>query len=82
MDSSRAVSFIIYLHNFRDDSSVQSYCLDNNKTKERLVIKRTDPPHQYVTITRHPMHANEQWVEQMSKNMDAEYESRIIKVEI
>jgi hypothetical protein len=82
MDSSRAVSFFIYLHNFRDDSTVQSYCLDNTKTKERMVIKRTDPPHQYVTITRHPMQANEQCVEEMSKDMDPEYESRIIIVEV
>jgi hypothetical protein len=87
MDSSRAASFIIYLHNFRDAPSVQSLCLDNTKTRERLMIKRTDKQYQYatiqyVTIARYPMQANEQWVEEMSKDLDPEYESRIIIVEI
>jgi hypothetical protein len=87
MDSSRAVSFIIYLHNFPDAPTVQSLCLDNTKTKERLVMKRTDKQYQYatiqyVTIARHPMQANEHWVAEMSKDLDPEYESRIIIVEI
>jgi hypothetical protein len=88
MDSSRAVSFIIYLHNFQDTPSVQSLCLDNTKTRERLVIKRTDKQYQYATIqyvtfARYPMQAKpEHWVEEMSKDLDPEYESRIIIVEI
>jgi hypothetical protein len=88
MDSSRPVSFFINLRNFRYDPSFQSFCLDNTKTKERLVLKGMDQPFQQFpfvtcgTFARHPMQANEQWVEEMRKELDPEYESRIIKVEI
>jgi hypothetical protein len=51
------------------------------------VIKRTDKQYQYatiqyVTIARYPMQANEHWVAEMSKDLDSEYESRIIIVEV
>jgi hypothetical protein len=60
MEATQAVSFFIKLEIFRDDDSVQSLTLENDKTQEQLVIKGKTEGHDFVSISRYPMGTNEE----------------------
>jgi hypothetical protein len=46
-------------------ANVQSISLANDKTQEKLVIEAIDPRLGYVTISRYPMKATEEWIKEM-----------------
>jgi hypothetical protein len=59
-----------------DAATVQSLSLDNNRTHEKLVINGngTAPTNtnleDYVTISRYPMGATEEWIKEMTKDIE------------
>jgi hypothetical protein len=66
MNSNRAISFFIHIY-WRNVSEVSSYSLDNCQTQEKLVIKEDAD---CVTISRYPIEASEEWVEEMGKYLE------------
>jgi hypothetical protein len=84
MASKHPVNYFIRLYNFRDVTNLQSFCLDNSQTNERLVIKEEEEdnvdeyeyPQTYFLISRHPIGASEKWIKEMdigTDNEDYEY---------
>jgi hypothetical protein len=67
MASKQSISFFIHLLKFRNASNVQTVSQENNQTKEKLVIKGIYENERYgrVLITRHPMEANGEWIDEM-----------------
>jgi hypothetical protein len=76
MASNQAVSYFIHLYYFRRDIvNLQSFCLDNSQTNERLVIKEDNEDehhHKYLLISRHPIVASEKWIKEMDIGTDYE----------
>jgi hypothetical protein len=70
MEARLPISFFIHLDHFRDADTVQSFSLDNAKTNEKLVIKRVTRRSDSMTISRFPMDAAEEWIEEMAKYED------------
>jgi hypothetical protein len=71
--SNQAVSYFIYLYNFRNVANLQSICLDNSQTNERLVIKdgnKDEDSFTYLLILRHPIGASEKWIKEMDIGPD------------
>jgi hypothetical protein len=91
LDANQAVSFFASIIGDAT-ADVQSLSLDNNKTQETLVIQglHTDPNMKdFVTISRYPMGATEEWIKEMKKGMEVvakrdycEYEERKIFVKL
>jgi hypothetical protein len=50
------------------DANVQSESVDNNMTQEKLVIKGVD--NDRVTISRYPIKASVEWIEEIEKNVE------------
>jgi hypothetical protein len=50
----------------------QTLSLDHDITKEKLVIKGTTSQYGPMTISRYPMGATEEWIEEMAKYADAD----------
>jgi hypothetical protein len=65
LDANQAASFFIQLLSFRDDDSVQYQTLENDKTGEKLVIKKRSTSRESVTISRCPIGTNEEEWEEM-----------------
>jgi hypothetical protein len=67
-----AVSFFVKVYNpspwLHVARNVQSESVDNNMTQDKLVIKRVD--NDYVTISRYPMAAQVEWIEEMQKSVE------------
>jgi hypothetical protein len=68
-----AVSFFVKLYNpfpsrILGAVQIQVESVDNNLTQEKLVIKRVDNNH--VTISRYPMAAREEWIEEMEQSVE------------
>jgi hypothetical protein len=94
LDANQAVSFFVCIQIWNRDEAahVQSLSLDNNKTQENLVIQGLDiDPNLigFVTISRYPMGATEEWIKEMRKGMEVvakrnydEYEEREIFVRL
>jgi hypothetical protein len=76
LDANQAVSFFACTLGWLEDGIVQSISLDNDKTHEKLVIKANDSnpdnpsPDYFVTISRYPMGATEEWIKEMWKIVD------------
>jgi hypothetical protein len=72
--SKHAVSYFIHLYHFRRDiANLQSYCLDNSQTNERLVIKEDNEDENHRThflISRHPIVASEKWIKEVDIGTD------------
>jgi hypothetical protein len=88
LDANQAVSFFASIWNssYRTANS-QSLSLDNNKTQEKLVIDHN--LEDFVTISRYPMGAKEEWIKEMRKGMEIvakrkyyKYEERKITVQL
>jgi hypothetical protein len=81
MEARQSNSFFIHLDNFRDADTVQSFSLDNVKTNEKLMIKGATRRWGHMTISRYPMEANEEWIEEMAKYEDGgKYKYRTIRI--
>jgi hypothetical protein len=55
--------------------NLQSVCLDNSQTNERLVIKEDNEDENHRTsflISRHPIVASEKWIKEV--NIGTDYE--------
>jgi hypothetical protein len=62
-----AISFFVHLFYYWAHD-VEDYTVENGQTEERLVIKRINQ--HSVTISRHPIGASEEWIQQMGKYED------------
>jgi hypothetical protein len=86
MASKQAVSYFIRLYKFRDVANLQSFCLDNSQTNERLVIKEDngDEHHRtHLLISRHPIGASEKWIKEVNIGTDYEdYDYKYCNIEI
>jgi hypothetical protein len=82
MEARQPISFFIHLNEFRAAQTVQSFSMHNAKTNEKLVIKGathrwdTSP----MTISRYPMEAAEEWIEEIAKYENEEHQNRIIRI--
>jgi hypothetical protein len=78
VDANQAVSFFAYIDG--NAANAQSLSLDNNKTQEKLVIKVIGPSltrrGNYVTISRYPMGAKEEWIKEMGIPVQDEYKRK------
>jgi hypothetical protein len=67
-----AVSFFVKVYNpspwLHVARNVQSESVDNNMTQEKLVIKGVENDH--VTISRYPMAASVEWINQMEQSVE------------
>jgi hypothetical protein len=66
------VSFFVKLYNpsgwLYVAYNVQFESVDNNTTQEKLVIKGVD--NYYVIISRYPMNARMEWIEEMEQSLE------------
>jgi hypothetical protein len=75
----QAVSFFVHLYVWPDDQHVDELTLDNWQTQERLVIKEhRNMNYDEVSISRFPIEANAEWIEDMAK--DPIFECRHLKI--
>jgi hypothetical protein len=67
LDANQAVSFSAFITGYHNAAIVQSISLANDKTQEKLVIEGNDGPDpaKFVKISRYPMGATEEWIEEM-----------------
>jgi hypothetical protein len=69
----KAVNFFVKVYNpspwLHVAGNVQSESVNNNMTQEKLVIKRVDNDH--VTISRYPITASVEWINQMEQSVEA-----------
>jgi hypothetical protein len=63
VSTKQAIRFFIKLR-FRKGQNIEACALDNEKTNEKLVVAKTDS---LVTISRLPMDATEEWINEMTK---------------
>jgi hypothetical protein len=72
LDANQAVSFFACILGKHEAENLhQSISLDNNKTHEKLVIEGIGPrPEHFVTISRYPMGATEEWINEVWKIVD------------
>jgi hypothetical protein len=71
LDANQAVSFFVCILGKHETENVQSISLDNDKTQEKLVIEGIGPrPDHFVTISRYPMGATEEWINEVWKIVD------------
>jgi hypothetical protein len=75
----QAVSFFVKVYNptpwIYVDHDVQSESVDNNKTQEKLVVNLGDDDDNFgdvnfMTISRYPMAASVEWIEEMEKSVE------------
>jgi hypothetical protein len=81
IEARQPISFFIYLINFRA-ATVQILSLDNIKTNEKLVIKGATRKAGYLTISRYPIEAAEDWIEKMTKCEDEDDEEQYRTIRI
>jgi hypothetical protein len=75
VQSNQAISF--FIHIFRQNARpIESLSLENYQTQEKLVIRGEDG---HATISRCPMRASEEWIEEMGEYSD--WESRKIVID-
>ena len=77
----QAISFFIKLFWFEDEVNVEGCVLDNMHTGERLVITEYDLNADFFSITRHPIGASQEWIEQMG-NEEPDGDYRKIQIEV
>jgi hypothetical protein len=61
----QAISFLVFLDDFRDWKRVHSVTLENEKTNEKLMVE-INRNFGEVSISRYPSAANEEWIEEMA----------------
>jgi hypothetical protein len=74
--SKQAISFFIHLPYARN----LQLELENGQTSEKLEFKLIDIDRHEVLISRHPIGANEEWIEEMSKKQNNEFRNIIVKI--
>jgi hypothetical protein len=80
MEAKQPISYLIRLNRFLAADTVQSFCVDNAKTNEKLVIKVATRRWGPMTISRYPMEAAEEWIKEMDKYADGKYEHRTVRI--
>jgi hypothetical protein len=73
LSSKQAISFFIYLDTFEPNVQLE---LQNEETSKKLEIRLIGKYD--VLISRHPIGANEEWIEEMSKKSNKEYRNIIM----
>jgi hypothetical protein len=81
MEANQPVSFFIHLNYFWAAHTVQSFSLENLKTNEKLVIKGAARRWGPMTISRYPMEAAEEWIEEMAKKYETKKQYRTIRID-
>jgi hypothetical protein len=64
VSTKQAIRFFIKL-SFQKDLNIQACALENQKMNEKFVVNKDGDG--YVTISRFPMDATEEWINEMSK---------------
>jgi hypothetical protein len=77
LEANEAVSFFIHIWCL-DVGSIPPLTMYNIHTHERLAIQRTR--HRCLKISRCPMDATEEWIEEMGKYTRSEYRNIIIDI--
>jgi hypothetical protein len=80
MEARQPISFFIHLDNFLGADTVQTLLLYNAITNEKLVIKGATRQWGTMTISRYSMEAAEEWIEEMAKYEDGNYQFRTIRI--
>jgi hypothetical protein len=77
LEAKQAISFFIHLVNFhvRDGPFPQPLAMENDQTREKFVVTKAtttecERKRNYVWIWRHPVEANSEWIEEMTKYED------------
>jgi hypothetical protein len=79
MEARQPISFFLHLNQFLAADTVQSFCVDNAKTNEKLVIKGATRQWGPMTISRYPLDA-EEGIEEIVKYEDEKDQNRTIRI--
>jgi hypothetical protein len=80
MEAKQPISYFIHLNQFLAADTVQSFCVDNAITSEKLVIKGATRQWGPMTISRYPMEAAEEGIDEIVKYEDEKDQNRTIRI--